>query len=293
MKVLLIIIIVYLLFVLFFFMMSFSKFFKVPIQMLVPKKAYSNYLINKEKMLSLPRKDITIQNGKLTLRGHYIEGKNAKRTVIMVHGWRSNWILDFAPQAFWMLENECNLLMIEQRARGSDGIFITFGIKEKDDLHCWMNYIEENTDLPCYLYGTSMGATTVLMVSNLENKLLKGIIADSAFTNPYQELKEAGKSWFHLPEYPFLPTLNLYCKLLMGVDYKAYSTIDVLKEAKYPILLFHGTNDNFVNCHMSKDNYEVIPTKKELYIYEGVSHCASYAMKTSEYQKILLDFFNS
>ena len=60
----------------------------------------------------------------LKLCGHWIQAANPKRTVVMMHGFRSSWDRDFSSAVDFFVNNGCNLLIVEQRARGA-GMLIT------------------------------------------------------------------------------------------------------------------------------------------------------------------------
>lgn len=67
--------------------------------------------------------------------------------------------------------NRCSVLYAEQRGQGnSGGDFIGFGQIERYDCLDWIHWVSERcgTELPIYLCGVSMGATTVLMAAGLD-----------------------------------------------------------------------------------------------------------------------------
>ncbi|MBQ2817488.1 MAG: hypothetical protein IJF16_06125, partial [Clostridia bacterium] len=73
----------------------------------------------------------------LLLSGRYLPVEGSKKTIILAHGYRSS-AADFS--CAWELYRELgfNLLAIDQRAHGrSEGKYITFGVKEKDDVRLW------------------------------------------------------------------------------------------------------------------------------------------------------------
>ena len=100
------------------------------------------------------------------LVGHWIPVNRAKRVIIAVHGWRGSWTQTFGMVADSFEQNDCSVLYIEQRATNqSGGKYIGFGLVERHDCQSWINWVVERcgNEIPIYLCGVSMGATTVLM----------------------------------------------------------------------------------------------------------------------------------
>ncbi|MDE5984034.1 MAG: lysophospholipase [Eubacterium sp.] len=118
---------------------------------------------------------------------------NAERIIIAIHGWRSTWNYDFNGQYQFLADNNCSILFIESRAHGeSEGRYMYYGKKERLDLLLWIKFVRENIskNLPIYIYGMSVGATTAIMASaDITDNNVLGIIADSASTSA----RDAGK----------------------------------------------------------------------------------------------------
>ena len=232
----------------------------------------------------------------LKLKGHYFACPGAKRTVIAFHGWRGRWYSDYACMGRWLYENGCNLLFPEQRCQnGSEGKFMGFGVTESMDVPAWVAWLDEAhpSSLPVYIIGLSMGAATVLMACG--KKLpdnVKGIIADCGFTCPYEMLKVHAKDAFNIPEHPMMDTLNVITKVKMGLDLKAHSTIDAMKQAEKPILFITGTADTFVPSYMTRQNYEACVSEKKLFLVEGADHCMADHVDFEGYTGELTEFFS-
>ena len=78
---------------------------------------------------------------------------------------------DFGTIADFWAENGCSVLYADQRGQNnSGGEYMGFGLVERYDVLDWINWAIEQCgkELPIYLAGVSMGATTVLMASGLE-----------------------------------------------------------------------------------------------------------------------------
>ena len=185
----------------------------------------------------------------LKLHAYYLPANAAKRTMLLMHGFRGNAFRDFSAALKYYHEHGCNLLMPDQRAHGkSEGRFICYGIKERFDCKCWCEYISSKMpSIPVYLDGISMGASTVLMASGLKlPKNVKGIIADCGFTSPRDIFSYVLKKTFHLPGFLLLPVFSLLCRVIAGFGTTEADTISALNVNKLPVLFAHGQQDTFV-----------------------------------------------
>ena len=75
-----------------------------------------------------------------------------------------------------------------------------------------------------------------------------------------------------------------------GFDYKAVSTLDVLKTCKIPVLFIHGGKDDFVPTQMTLDNYSACASPKELLIVPEAGHGTSNMAEPERYRETALAF---
>lgn len=277
------------LFIFFFFEVEFDRKLKIPMEKFMPDGFLGKLKQNKDLILSWPMQEvyITSRDG-LKLYGRYFHKEDSERLMIMCHGWKSEWYMDFSSLAIWMYGQKCDLLIIDERAAGqSEGRYITFGLKEHKDITDWTKWAEKNQTLPVYLYGTSMGAASVLMASAMASPCVKGIIADSPFTNVYNEFKDFGKRNLHIPEKPFVPVISALGKMVFKEDFRKTHVKDILPHCSVPVLIFHGSKDFFCNAEMSRELKDLNLKNVDVILYEGVQHCANYQAHPEEYtQKI-------
>ncbi len=232
----------------------------------------------------------------LRLRALYLPAENARCTAILMHGYRSDYLWDFAGAYELLHDFGCNLLVPWQRAHGrSEGRIICMGVKERRDCADWARYIEERNgrDLPIVLEGMSMGAATVLMATGLplpEN--VCGVIADCGFSSVYREFAHVLHRRMHLPTHPIIDTCSLFCRLFFGFGYKDCTTTDALKNSELPLLLVHGEADNFVPAYFSRENFEVsAATDKTLVLVPGAAHGCSFLVEPERCKKVILAFY--
>lgn len=248
-----------------------------------------------EKLLNEPTKQIEIEaNDGTKLVGHYYSCENPKRIILAMHGWRSYWARDYGTSHEFLHETGNDVLYIEQRGQGnSGGDFMGFGLTERFDCLSWIDWLLNNTEnLPIYLMGISMGASTVLMASGFKlNQRVHGIIADCGFTSANEILKYVTKSTLHLPYATRKREINSICKKKTSYSADEYTTLDALKENKTPVLFVHGTDDDFVPISMTYENYKACVAPKELFVVPGAKHGESYLLDKEGYETKVLQFF--
>ena len=222
------------------------------------------------------RAEIVSRDG-LKLRATYVPCSNARATVIMMHGYRSDGFADFSTVFGFYRSMGFNILLPHQRSHlTSEGKYITFGIKERYDCVDWANYISREVGGDIWLLGVSMGAATVMMASCLNlPESVRGIIADCGFTSPWDQLAYVLKRDYGLPPFPVLNMVNRRFRRMTGVDLRSVSCADALKKCRIPVLFIHGGSDGFVPCEMSHENYESCASEKEIYVSDGADHAVT------------------
>lgn len=228
------------------------------------------------------------------LVGHFIPCENAKGTLIQFHGYRSTFALDFSASMEFYHDLGYNLLLCEQRGNGlSEGKLITFGIRERMDVLSWATYagLKLGQEHPIFLSGLSMGATSVLMASDMEFPAnVRGLLADCGFTSPGDIIRHLLKERYRLPQKLTIWLLNFYTRLLAGFTLDEWSTEKALRNAKYPVLFVHGLEDDYVPNFMTRRSYEACTSEKTLLEFPEAGHGLSYLVDMPRYQQALRTF---
>ena len=249
-----------------------------------------------EKLEATPMETVSIaSHDGIELVGHWYPCDAPKRIVIAMHGWRSSWCGDFGLIADFLHENQCSILFPEQRAQGnSGGEYMGFGVAERYDCLEWVRWVAENKspELPIYLSGVSMGATTVLMTAGLElPDNVHGIVADCGFTSPEAIWKHITTNNLHLSyRLHRLMVESIYQRKSNDCSFD-YSTTDALRSATAPVLLVHGTDDHFVPIEMSYENYIACASPKRLLVVPGADHGMSYLVDQDGYETAVKSFW--
>lgn len=206
--------------------------------------------------LALPYEEVrTVSRDGLSLYGRYYEISKDAPVQIMFHGYRSNAQRDFSGGVNLALENGNNVLLVDQRAHGkSEGSFLTFGVREREDCLVWIDYVlnRNGADTKIFLVGISMGAATVLMASELKLPAnVKGIIADCPYSSPKEIIQKViGEMKVPVKAGYFFVALG--ARIYGHFSPEDCCARDAVKHTKTPILLIHGEDDRFVPCEMSR-----------------------------------------
>lgn len=244
---------------------------------------------------TLPLEELELDSAGCALRAKLLVPEKSNGILLVAcHGARSSGLGEFAFEADYFYYNGFTVLMPEHRGCGiSGGSFMGYGTHESADTLLWLDYAKKRfPNLSVFLMGVSMGAATVLMMSDkIGNGDVKGIIADCSYTSAWAEFAYQLKTSFHLPAFPILHICDLLCRLFAHYSFKDAAPIEHVKNSWAPVLFIHGTKDDFVPFYMEKELYDACGAEKELLAVEGAVHARSYYHSRALYERALNTFF--
>lgn len=262
---------------------------------LVSLEPYEEIMRSGEEWIrAQPMETVFIQSHDgLKLAAHYLDA-HSKKTLILLHGYRSRAYRDFSCVAEYYRSLGFNLLFVDQRAHGeSEGKYICFGALERLDCVRWAEYIDRRVGGEIFLDGISMGASTVLMAAGERLPAsVRGIIADCGFTSPGAIMKKVMTTDLRIPSWPLFPMVSLLFRLRAGFDVESPSTVQAMERNRLPVLFLHGTADRFVPCAMTEEAYAACLSEKELILVEGAGHGASYLVDEARCRSALERFLS-
>lgn len=233
-----------------------------------------------ESALGLSYEPVTIRaRDGIKLFGKYYHIHDNAPLVLMFHGYKSPLAeRDFEGGIQICLESQYNFLLVDQRSQGkSEGKVITFGIRERYDCLDWIDYANKRfgRGKKIFLYGISMGAATVLMTSDLElPDNVAGIVADCGYTTPEKIIRKVIAD-MKLPGWA-------YCFVRMGAflfgHFKLNEAcpLESVKQSPVPVLFFHGEDDHYVPCQMTRELYQACAGEKFILTVPGAGHGMSF-----------------
>jgi len=221
----------------------------------------------------------------LKLNARYYPCEGSHRWLLGVHGYFSSHE-ELYPAAKNAHDKGYHTLAVNLRAHSdSEGNDITMGWYDRLDVLKWIDkIIDIDPEASIVLYGISMGAATVMMVSG--EKLppnVKCIVEDCGYTSIMDEFTYQMPRMYNLPTFPILPLTALLCRLKLGFKLNEGSAINQVKKSGTPILFIHGDQDDFVPFSMVHELYEAASCPKDLYIVHGAGHANSYFIDKENY----------
>ena len=254
-------------------------------------------IIWQKEMRELPYKQVQITSfDNLKLYGKYFECGKGNILEIMFHGYRGSAERDLSGGIKRAFALNLNVLLVDQRAASlSDGHTISFGINERHDCMSWINYVVNNLDkdTKIILTGVSMGAATVILASEMELPAnVIGVLADCSYSSQKNIIKKFIKD-MKLPVNIFYPFIKLGAKIYGHFNIEERAPIDAIKNAKVPVLLFHGIDDDIVPHDMSIELNNANPAMSKLVLIPKAGHCLCYLFEPENYLNVMKDFFEN
>lgn len=254
--------------------------------------------IAEEVVLNLPtpvEKEITSFD--LTrLTGYFFKAKKETPiTVILIHGYGLSHkeMLYFAD--LYYNKYGFNVVAPDLRGHGeSGGEYICLGIKDKEDILSWIEYLKIITFDRCkiILHGVSMGAATALMTGAYNDLSVVGIIADCPFASAKEMVRGVIKSKYrHLNRLLFF-VVKFFTRLRCGYSLDEGEVKGYVKVVNCPILYIHGEQDKFITPSNSYALYENTKSPKDIYIAKEAGHAESVIKQNKEYLKRVDNFIN-
>lgn len=189
--------------------------------------------------------------------------------------------------ARYLLGSGFTVLTPDSRGHGvSGGEYITYGLKERSDVHCWADWLFRNRPIRrLYGMGESMGAAIMLQALPAEPRF-RAIVAECPFATfneiAYERLTEVSD----IPRAPLWPVVQigyLYARAAYGIDLHGAAPLDAVRSTRVPILLIHGTADNNIPYRNSQELHAANPAATTLWLVPGATHVNAMAADPEEY----------
>lgn len=248
-------------------------------------------------MEKYPCEDVTIRSfDGCLLHGRYYHLRDGAPLEILFHGYRSCAFRDCSGGHALSRKMGFNALVVDQRAHGeSGGRTITFGIKERQDCLCWVDYAcsRFGNSIPIILSGLSMGAATVLMASGLRlPSNVACVMADSPYSSPAAIIEKVCEDK-HYPVALCRPFIHLGARLFGRFRLNGASAKDAVAHAKVPVLLIHGEDDRLVPCAMSHEIAACSSAPATVQTFPGSGHGLCYLTDPLRYEQVVYEFLRT
>lgn len=244
------------------------------------------------KQVGYKKENIKSEDG-LNLNGYIVEKENSNKWAILVHGYTGN-AMQMSYQAERFFNMGFNVLFPDLRGHGaSQGDYIGMGWDDRRDIISWINFINAKyANQEIVLYGVSMGAATVMMVSGEEDlpSNVKAIIEDCGYTSIKDQFEYQLKAVFNMSSFPILNLASIVTKIRAGYFIEDGSAVEQVKKSKTPIMFIHGDVDTFVPYYMLDELYNVANCEKEKLVIPGAAHAKASDIGGKEYWNAIEKF---
>src|SRR5436190_12897889 len=248
------------------------------------------------------------------LRGWFIPGVlpsghlTAQRTIIMVHGDRTNRAdrgagllklsVAFARHGF-------AVLAFDMRGTGeSPPAPLSLGYFEQRDVLGAVDFLRSGpVPYPALSrtriiggWGVSMGAAALLMAAAQE-PAIRAVVSDCAYADIIPILEREVPKGGHLPP-SFTPGALIAANVLYGMDFYAVRPVDIVASiAPRPIFFIHGTSDTFIpasNMNILAAAARTVPDSHiQTWLVPGARHAQSFNKEGAVYVDRVVDFYNA
>ncbi len=175
-----------------------------------------------------------------------LHADSAKGTVIIFHGYRASksQMIDRSDEFLKMGYN--TLLVDFMGSGGSEGNSTTIGFKEAEEVKAAYDYVAGTSEKHIYLFGTSMGAVSIMKAVNDYHLDASGLILECPFGTMFQTVGVRVKK-MGLHGFPTTYLLMFWGGLENGFWAFKHNPEDYAKSINTPTLLLYGEKDDRVS----------------------------------------------
>lgn len=235
-----------------------------------------------EALRSAPQERFALRSKRgETLHGYYLPcgGSGGKRIAFLVHGYRSEHAETAGMYKDYYASRGFDLFCCDNTAHGtSEGRLIGFGAFEAEDCLDWLEFLRERFGggVQVILHGFSMGAATVLGMSDRIGENVRFIVEDSGYADARAQLRgQLGPA--------FRPMAALH-RLIARCDLADTDVRPHLARAAVPILFVHGEDDRTVPFFNGPMLYKAYRGEKDCLFVPGAKHVESMHAAPDAYQ---------
>lgn len=240
----------------------------------------------------LPHEELQItSHDGLGLKAVFYPGSSSK-TIIWIHGYTSHAERESAFPGLFYHSLGFNVLIPYLRAHGpSQGKYIAFGALEQMDMLRWVDKINDRLpDGEILLHGLSMGGGIALYLADQEMKNVKAIISDAPNISISNFFRDVTYGTFRKEKHPerIYEQAIVRFRKEFSADPADFDALERVKNARYPLLLCAGSNENLEDTleNLRKNSCQ----KTTVLILPGCNHGNGMYKQTRMYQNAIKEF---
>ena len=174
-------------------------------------------------------------------------------------------------QAFYRMGY--TVILVDFRSAGkSDGFQSTLGYQEAIDVQNVFTYCKNQFPTKkIFLYGTSMGAVSIMRAVSELHLTPDGVLLQSPFSELLNIVKKKLEHT-HIPSFGTAHLFTLWIGWLNNFNAFSLKPIEYAKNINCPTLLIYGMKDSLVSYSEIKEIYNQLPSSKELAFFSHSAH---------------------
>lgn len=219
----------------------------------------------------------------------------SKGTVILFHGITTT-KASLLAEANEFRYQGYNILMVDFRAHGnSGGNVTTMGIREAEDVQLAYDHIKSKGEQHIFLYGSSMGAVTVLNAVSTGYIHPNGIILEMPFASMQSHLQARARleGFSGFVEKPFGFLVTAWIGAERGCNSFGHRSAKYAAKITCPVLLQWGVLDRIVKEKEITGIYDALASsEKKLEMYAQAGHGSLLQSDPSKWQKTVSLFLS-
>jgi pimeloyl-ACP methyl ester carboxylesterase len=245
----------------------------------------------------LPFEDVGFASSDgIALRGWWVPAKDARGTVVLVHGLNRSRI-EMARKLPFLHAQGWNALLFDLRKHGaSEGTRTGFGYYERLDVRAAAAEARRRDPGPVALWGISMGAASALLAA-ADDAGVAGVVCDSSYRSlddtvrHHMTLLRGMRPWLRL-----LPAGALSREMLFWVRRKGGfdpAEVDILAAARRlqgrPVLFVSNAGDQRMPTDIAFDLKAAAGPRARVLVIPGHSHGGAYREGQPAYERAVAE----
>lgn len=201
---------------------------------------------------------------------YFPAGGSGKRIVFLIHGYRSEHAETAGMYFDYYASRGFDIFCCDHTAHGeSGGRLIGFDRFECEDCLKWLDFLQDQfgRDIQVVLHGFSMGAATVMRMSDRCPACVRLLVEDSGYCSAQEQLRgQLGAAY---------PLMRLMHRVIAGYDLRDCDVRPSLSRCSLPVLFVHGRDDGTVPFDNAPRLYALYEGEKDCLYTEKARHVES------------------
>lgn len=194
-----------------------------------------------------PRELLRIPSGKHMLKG-FLYGTENKNGLIVISSGHRNSTEAYLRNMKYFVDQGWMVLCYDYtgyyNSEGKDMLDYTQAVRDLDAILTYLENSDQFKEIPCVLYGHSLGAYVSAAVLTFKHKIFAAVSA-SGFDKPIEQWAYSVKRFSGKLGDILGPMAALYLRVSYGKDTVRFSAVDGINSTDIPILVVSGTTDEY------------------------------------------------